>query len=538
MVYDTIALLAELRRRRQNSTIRVHFLQCTIENMDRTLLFSVNFFPKPCVLAFEIAGARMLAPYLGTSTEVWAGLIAVILAGLAMGYWLGGRMAGASPTKRGLSWILLASAATALLAWGLRDAVPPLFIAFMPTSSLTYSAVFIAVILFAPTSILLGAVSPYIARLVLTDLDSAASVIGKLGAIGTVGSIAGTIATGAYLIPTFGLSSIILGVACVLAVLGLSLLTIGWRARGTLMLCLVFGLTAAHAVPPAYAEGIIADIETPYNRVRLGETAYNGRDLRYLRTDPFGVQCGMYLDAYGDPVPTELPFPYLKGFDIALVAVPKPARVLMLGGCNYSYPTVFLNAHPESTVTVVEIDPGMTEIAREWFGYKESPRMSIVHQDARSAINADSRLYDLIVMDTFTSFSSIPFELSTREMFAQMKVLTAPEGVLTLNVIGSLTGEHALFPSSLYQTIKTAYPFVVAYQIAGQQPERPQNLIFIASGISFDFPETVVAQGELFIRVPEVIMQNLETTGIVLTDNFAPVEEMSRGLREARFKHY
>ena len=107
-----------------------------------------------------------------------------------------------------------------------------------------------------------------------------------------------------------------------------------------------------------------------------------------------------------------------------------------------------------------------------------------------------------------------------------------------MNVIGSLGGEHALLPASLYKTIKAAYPFVSIYQIAGAAAGRPQNLIFIASTHSALLPDTTTAQGEFFTRVPEHIIDGLEGQGVILTDDFAPVEKMSQAIREMRFGGY
>src|SRR3954469_25125828 len=72
-------------------------------------------------LGAEIAAVRLLAPYFGASTVIWANTIGVVLVALSAGYWLGGRWADRDPTKRGLCRVaLLAAALLALVPFVAR----------------------------------------------------------------------------------------------------------------------------------------------------------------------------------------------------------------------------------------------------------------------------------------------------------------------------------------------------------------------------------------------------------------------------------
>jgi len=42
------------------------------------------------LMILELAGSRVLAPYIGTSTIVWTSLIGIILGALSLGYYVGG----------------------------------------------------------------------------------------------------------------------------------------------------------------------------------------------------------------------------------------------------------------------------------------------------------------------------------------------------------------------------------------------------------------------------------------------------------------
>src|SRR5215203_266420 len=127
-------------------------------------LDAVVFVCGAVVMIFEITGSRVLAPYIGTSTYIWTSLIGVILGALSLGYWLGGRMA---------------------------DRVPK-------------AEVLAALILFAPAGIALGFVTPYAVKLRMGSLGEAGRTVGRLYALSTVGSIAGTFLAGFVFIPFLG----------------------------------------------------------------------------------------------------------------------------------------------------------------------------------------------------------------------------------------------------------------------------------------------------------------------------------------------
>src|SRR5438093_13496415 len=73
-------------------------------------LYALVFCTGTAALATEIGAARLLAPYYGSSTIVWANVIGLVLASLSLGYWLGGRVADRRPSTRVLGGIVLAGA--------------------------------------------------------------------------------------------------------------------------------------------------------------------------------------------------------------------------------------------------------------------------------------------------------------------------------------------------------------------------------------------------------------------------------------------
>lgn len=181
-------------------------------------------------LGAEIAAVRLLAPYFGASTVVWANTIGVVLVALSLGYWLGGRLADRRPELRGLC--LLALVAAALLALVPFAADPLLDVAVDALDSVSAGAflgsLLAVLVLVAVPVLLLGAVAPYAIRLGVTTLEEAGRVSGRLYAISTAGSLVGTLSSALVLIPLLGTRRTFLVFALAIAVVAVTGL---WPAR-------------------------------------------------------------------------------------------------------------------------------------------------------------------------------------------------------------------------------------------------------------------------------------------------------------------
>ena len=145
-------------------------------------------------LGAEIAAARLLAPWFGASTIVWANTIATVLVALSVGYWVGGRLADRDPTLAGLSRVVLCAAA--LLALVPFVAGPFLRISVealdrVQAGAFVGSLIGVLVLVAVPV-MLLGAVAPYAVRLSVRTVEEAGRVAGRLYAISTIGSLVGT----------------------------------------------------------------------------------------------------------------------------------------------------------------------------------------------------------------------------------------------------------------------------------------------------------------------------------------------------------
>ena len=138
----------------------------------RLRLHVLVFVAGACSLATEMAGARLLAPFFGTSNVVWANVIGLILVYLSLGYWLGGRLADRHPNERTLGFVVLFAAVTiAILPFATRPLFDAAANAFDEVSAGAFIASFVGTLLmFALPVTALGAVSPWAIRLAVTDI--------------------------------------------------------------------------------------------------------------------------------------------------------------------------------------------------------------------------------------------------------------------------------------------------------------------------------------------------------------------------------
>jgi MFS family permease len=210
--------------------------------------YAIVFVSSACIMILELVAGRIVAPYVGVSLYTWTTIIGVVLAGISLGNYLGGRLADRWGSLRLLGWLFLAAGAASFLVL----AVDWLGV-LLPDWPIVLEILVLVSLLFLLPSIILGTISPVVAKLAVRDLSRTGTTVGKIYAAGTVGSIAGTFLTGYVLIARFGTHAIVWGVALILIAIGLIFL---FRARRTAMaagVALVVGGLAgldARAVQP------------------------------------------------------------------------------------------------------------------------------------------------------------------------------------------------------------------------------------------------------------------------------------------------
>ena len=234
-------------------------------------------------LGAEIAAVRLLAPYFGASTIVWANTIGIVLVALSVGYWLGGRLADRHPNMRGLC--LTALIAAMLLAVVPFVADPLLEVAVDALDEISAGAfvgsLLAVLVLVAIPVLLLGTVSPWAIRLAVHSVEEAGTVAGRLYALSTAGSLVGTLLSSLLLIPLVGTRRTFLIFALAIAVTAvLGLRPVRRFAIAPAVIAALIALPVGTLKASTEGSGeVIHEAETEYQYARVVEYDDGSRTL-------------------------------------------------------------------------------------------------------------------------------------------------------------------------------------------------------------------------------------------------------------------
>jgi spermidine synthase len=476
-------------------------------------LYLLVFIVGSASLGAEIAAARLIAPFFGASTIVWANTIGVVLVALSVGYWLGGRIGDRHPHLRGLCLLVMGAAVLiAVVPFVARPFFDVSVDALDEISAGAFVGSLIGVLfLVAVPVVLLGACSPYAIRLAIPDVEHSGRVAGRLYAISTAGSLIGTWLAALLLIPQIGTQRTFLTFAVALAVVATA--GLGWR-----YVAVPAALAGIVALPlgtvKATEEGrILFEGETEYQYVRVVEEADGDRLLELNEGQavhslyrPGTFLTGDVWDGY-----LTLPFASLRE---------PPRRVAMLGNAAGTTARAYGRYFPDTAIDGVEIDGELTEIGRRFFDL-HNPNLRVYHEDARPFLRRSDGGYDVIMVDAYRQ-PYIPFYLATREFFELARDRLAPGGVVIVNaghpegnddletVLGRTMAE--VFPNVMRDPIESTNTLLLGTEgtateqrLGGEVRELPSDLR----------PLAAQQAARLGPRLPG---------GTVYTDDRAPVE--------------
>ena len=273
----------------------------------------------------------------------------------------------------------------------------------------------------------------------------------------------------------------------------------------------------------ALAKSGYIETDTDYNHIRIYDTTYNrtGDQIRVLDIGKT-FNSAMLLD---ENRKNELVFPYMKFYNIVKYFNPDLKTALMIGGGTYSYPKSFLKDFSTATMDVVEIDPGLTALAKQHFALEENPRMQIYHEDGRTFLNTTKNKYDVIFGDAFRSFYSIPQQLTTIESVKKMHEILNEKGVILINVISAIEGDSGKFLRAEYATFKEVFPTVYVFPINHPRDGSiVQNIMLIA--LKSEEEISLESDDKVLNSYLNQLWEKEITNDIpILTDDFAPVDQ-------------
>lgn len=480
----------------------------------------IVFLTGAVVMALELVGSRIVAPYLGTSIYVWTSLIGIILASLSLGYYWGGKIADKKPEYKTFSLLILFSA---FLVGIISIIKTPVLVSITNlVSDIRLAAVLAATLLFAPASTLLGTISPYAIRLRMKDLEHSGATVGRLYAISTVGSIIGTFLAGFFLISFFGSRNILIFLSMTLfCIYFLASFGINSRSGKTTAVILITILLLTFFFQTSEADNSIIDLDTNYSRIII-EERYDSdvsKKVRFIRVDKKWAQGAVII---GEP--DELFFDYSGFYRLAEHFNPGNKKALLLGGGVYTLARDYVRRNPSGSIDVVEIDPQFTSLAKKYFYLADHPGIKSIHEDGRTFLNRKKSKYDLIFIDVFKSSASPPFHMTTAETIRLTSDLLNENGAVITNIYSAIQGPKGRFFRAAYATIKSVFPRV--YVFPAQYPqfgEEPQNLIVVAMK-SYSPPPMTSSNPEMQKYLSHLWQYKIDCDLPILTDEFAPVE--------------
>jgi spermidine synthase len=490
-----------------------HRSELELEGVDNRFLFLLVFVVGTASLGAEIAAARLMAPFFGASTIVWANTIGVVLVALSAGYWLGGRLGDRYPHLRGLCLTIIGAAALlAVVPFAARPFFEISTDALDEISAGAFVGSLVGVLfLIAIPVVLLGTASPWAIRLAVPDVEHSGRTAGRLYAVSTVGSLLGTMLAALVLIPFVGTQRTFLIFAVALALVAAA--GLGWR-----YLAVPAALAAVIAVPvgtvkATEGEEVLFEGETEEQYIRVVEEEDGDRLLELNEGQavhslyrPGGYLTDDVWDGY-----LVLPF--------AGLAEP-PERIAILGNAAGTTARAYGRYFPETEVDGVEIDAKLTELGERYFGL-DNPRLEVFHEDARPWLEDSGGGYDVIMVDAYRQ-PYIPFYLATREFFELARDRLATGGVVIVNA-GHPEGNDDL-EKVLGRTLADVFPTVI------RDPLEDTNTLLLAS----EGPATGERLAEAVPRLPEDLrviaaresgrIEPRLPGGEIYTDDRAPVE--------------
>lgn len=497
----------------------------------------IVFISNACIMIIELVAGRMVAPFIGSSLYTWTTIIGVILAGMSIGNYIGGRMADRIASRRMLGVLFILAGLGALSVLITVTAFGEAGLPRLPGVGLLPRMVLYISVIYVLPSVLLGMISPLVIKLTLSDLSKTGNVIGRIYASSALGSILGTFLTGYFLVSYFGTRAIMLGTGLLLIAMGV-LLGQWFRRSGVAVAAAAAVVLALLAARPAYAEYMqsVCTRETDYFCIRVRTEQREGEPVQVLTLDRL-VHSYTSLDN-----PRKLIYQYEKvGSEVLEFLRERDGGldVFFIGGGGYTLPKYIEFLHPGAAIEVAEIDPGVTEIAYERLGLSRDTAIKSFNDDARQHLTElrTEKKYNFVLGDAFNDFS-VPYHLTTSEFNRLVRKHMTDDGVYMLNLID---GNDLPFVGAFIRTLRETFDHVYLINSSPQLFGATRNtFVVLASPTPIDLARLRTYAGDdearhvdLWLATDEEVQSVLDKGPLRLSDDFVPTDRLLAPMFEA-----
>ncbi|MDT8308601.1 MAG: fused MFS/spermidine synthase [Bacteroidales bacterium] len=496
-----------------------------LSNPRGIILLLIAFLEGAAVMAAELLGAKMVAPFFGTTIYSWAAVLAVTLFGLAAGYYTGGWLTTKHAPKRILFVVLLLSGFFLLL---MPFASNVIMKALLDASIITGLIISLLVFMFPPV-FLFGMVSPAIIHALVHDMDDTGKMAGRVYAISTVGGVLNTLLLGFYIIPQYGIkaTALVWGIIVLL----MPLLIIRGKRRGKMALFILLFITVSVAAQWRSSEGAGQRMIIQYaSEGLLGQVKVvdiEGMLLNDKSVKPRGLLVNNTWQTIYNRNDGKSLLDYVYFITPLLKNAPadnKDALLVGLGGGMLAREML----HAGYSLDVVEIDKRLEILARRYFDMK--PGADIIIDDGRHYIEKIDKEYGVIVLDAFLG-ENAPWHLLTKECFSTIKSKLSNNGMLIIEFFGFTDGVEGRASRSIYKTLhKTG--FEVTMIKTRKVPDGNENLIIVGTKSPFSL-EGIHSDTLSYFKEAEVIhLSEYQysfddvSDAIILTDDLPALEIM------------
>jgi spermidine synthase len=492
----------------------------------------------------EIVAGRLAARHIGSSLYTWTAVIGVIIGGITLGYYIGGRLADSFSARKTIGWLLAASSGACIAAIILNNLVGEwtfLWSMEMARRVLCH----IAIVFFVP-SMLIGAISPVAVKVALESDRHSGQTVGRMYAIGAAGSILGTFLAGFWLIGTIGTVNTLWTTAFILLVIAViyqpksvvmyvyAIIIIFLAAAGTTNFKPARYIGSAMSLRQAHNPDMLYETESQYSYVAVHQLSKQPDERQFVQ-DNLKSHSQIIMGKIRD-----LRYFYSRVYgEVTRRAAAGKEKLctLTIGGGGYVFPRYILDLWPGSSVDVAEIDPAVTEAAMQAFGLPRNTPIRTINLDGRNYVDEllekrrrgeRTPQYDFIYMDAYNDLS-MPFQLATRQFNEKIFDILAADGLYLANVIDRHEGGKVI--ASFVETIRKTFPYVyvVTMQSDYNLPvnfivvagKRPVNLENINTGENLADAELVIGDEN------DLIEFGKKADGIILDDDYAPVENLA-----------